>query len=224
MAINSSFIIEKLTDSLERISASVESLNEEVLSIDTEKPLSIQIEQTERMVRSIESVIQVLSEENNNTSHLLINDVLASSNQKLQELRQKHLEEETDTPREAAENIKKYIENPSDPGLLLSALKWIKTLVPPTIEEFETIPYETARINDSDLVIGEEFIETSGVNGEVKITYELTEDNEGQEVKTEIKREVVTEMVREIIRVGTKEIEPEEIPDEPEGDLEEPGE
>ena len=137
--------------------------------------------------------------------------------EELSSLRQRYLEEETDTPREAADNIAKYLENPGDTGLLQSALKYLLTQVPPLVEEIEIIPFETARINDPNLLIDTERIEIEGVNGEIKISYEvITED--GEEVRTEISREVIKEPVTQVIRVGTKAVDPVDPvdPEEPE--------
>lgn len=202
----------------------INSLKEnELFNNQRGKSLGEQVKNTEDALELIDKTSYFIQEYNSGINHILMQEFYNPLQEELVTLRQRYLEQETDTPREAAENIKKYLENPSDRGLLLSALKWIKTLVPPITEEFETIPYETARIDDETLFVGEEVIETDGLDGQVKVTYELIQEND-EEVKVEIKREVVTEMVREIIRVGTKEIEPEETPDEPEGDLEEPGE
>lgn len=202
----------------------INSLKEnELFNNQQGKPLGEQVKNTEDALELIDKTSHFIQEYNSGINHILMQEFYNPLQEELVTLRQRYLEQETDTPREAAENIKKYLENPSDRGLLLSALKWIKTLVPPITEEFETIPYETARIDDETLFVGEEVIETDGLDGQVKVTYELIQEND-EEVKVEIKREVITEMVREIIRVGTKEIESEETPDEPEGDLEEPGE
>ena len=81
------------------------------------------------------------------------------------------------------------------------------TQVPPLVEEIEIIPFETAKIDYPNLLIDTERIEIEGVNGEIKISYEvITED--GEEVRTEISREVIKEPVTQVIRVGTKAVDP----------------
>ena len=213
---NSYELISQLEETIETATQAIQQFKEsKVLTLNHDASLVEQIKQSEEAISHIHLLSQQVNQWHTNMNELLIHQLLLPIDTNLTELRQRYLEEETDTPREAAENIKRYIENPSDRGLLLSALKWIKTQVPPTVEEIETIPFETARIDDSSLYTGEEIIETPGADGEVKIIFEVTEID-GEEVKTEIERTTIKEMVREIIRVGTKEIKAPEAPEEDE--------
>lgn len=80
------------------------------------------------------------------------------------------------------------------------------TQVPPIVEEIEITPFETAKIYDPNLLIDTEIVEIEGVNGEIKISYEVITEN-GEEVKHEISREVTKESVTQVVRVGTMEEE-----------------
>ena len=80
------------------------------------------------------------------------------------------------------------------------------TQVPPVVEEIEIIPFETAKIYDPNLLVDTEHIEVEGVNGEIKVSYEVITEN-GEEIKHEISREVTKESVTQVIRVGTMEEE-----------------
>lgn len=179
------------------------------LSVDEGEPLSEQVKKTENIIQGINLISDNLNAKYNDFSSLIAYELLPSLDNDLNELREKYLEEETDTPREAAENIAKFLESPDDTALLRSALKYLMTQVPPTVEEIEIIPFETARIDDLNLLINTEYVEIEGSDGEVKITYELVEEN-GEEVKKEVSREVVREPVTKLIRVGTKAAEIEE--------------
>src|SRR5699024_6748031 len=174
------------------------TLEELELSIDNEQSLSEQINQAEEITNTLNQISSDLSVKYGDLSSIVD-----------YELSPMFTEEETDTPREAADNIAKYLENPGDTGLLQSALKYLMTQVPPLVEEIEIIPFETAKIDDPNLPIDTERIEIEGVNGEVKISYEvITEGSE--EVRKEISREVIKEPVTQVIRVGTKPAEVEE--------------
>ena len=179
------------------------------LSIDNNQSLSEQINQAEEITNTLNQISNDLSIKYGDLSSIIDYELSPIFTEELSSLRQRYLEEETDTPREAADNIAKYLENPGDTGLLQSALKYLMTQVPPLVEEIEIIPFETARINDPNLLIDTERIEIEGVNGEIKISYEvITEDSE--EVRKEISREVIKEPVTQVIRVGTKPAEVEE--------------
>ena len=59
------------------------------------------------------------------------------------------------------------------------------------------------------MYVGEEVVEAEGIEGELKIVYEITIQDE-EEVRTEILRKITKEPVRKVIRVGTKAVEIEE--------------
>lgn len=179
------------------------------LSVDEDEPLSEQVKKTENIIQSISLISENINAKYNDFSSLVGYELLPVLNNDLNELREKYLVEETDTPREAAENIAKFLESPGDTALLRSALKYLMTQVPPTVEETESIPFETAKIYDSNLTVDTEYVEIEGVDGEVKITYELIKEND-EEVRKEVSREVVREPVTKVIRIGTKALEIEE--------------
>ena len=177
------------------------------LSIDNNQSLSEQINQAEEITNTLNQISSDLSVKYGDLSSIVDYELSPMFTEELSSLRQRYLEEETDTPREAADNIAKFLENPTDTGLLQSALKYLMTQVPPVVEEIEIIPFETAKIDDPNLPIDTERIEIEGVNGEIKISYEvITEDSE--EVRKEISREVIKEPVTQVIRVGTKPVDP----------------
>ena len=204
---------ERLVRAIQGIKDIALTLEELDLSIDNEQPLSEQIKQAEEITNTLNKLSSDLSIKYGDLSSIIDYELSPMFTEELSSLRQRYLEEETDTPREAADNIAKYLENPTDTGLLQSALKYLMTQVPPLVEEIEIIPFETAKIDDPNLLIDTERIEIEGVNGEVKISYEvITEGSEedGEEVRKEISREVIKEPVTQVIRVGTKPAEVEE--------------
>lgn len=200
---------ERLATAIQDIKDIALTLEELELSIDNNQSLSEQIKQAEEITNTLNNMSNDLNVKYNDLSSIISFELSPMFIEELSSLRQRHLEEETDTPREAAENIAKYLENPGDTGLLQSALKYLMTQVPPVIEEVEIIPFETAKIYDSNLLVDTEHIEIEGVNGEIKISYEVITEN-GEEVKNEISREVTKEPVTKVIRVGTKAAETEE--------------
>ena len=204
---------ERLVTAIQGIKDIALTLEELELSINNEQSLSEQIKQAEEITNTLNQLSSDLSVKYGDLSSIIDYELSPMFTEELSSLRQRYLEEETDTPREAADNIAKFLENPSDTGLLQSALKYLMTQVPPLVEEIEIIPFETARINDPNLLIDTERIEIEGVNGEVKISYEvITEGSEedGEEVRKEISREVTKEPVTQVVRVGTKPAEVEE--------------
>ena len=200
---------ERLATAIQDIKDIALTLEELELSIDNNQSLSEQIKQAEEITNTLNNMSNDLNVKYNDLSSIINFELSPMFTEELSSLRQRHLEEETDTPREAAENIAKYLENPGDTGLLQSALKYLMTQVPPVVEEVEIIPFETARIDDPNLLIDTERIEIEGVNGEVKISYEVITEN-GEEVRNEISREVTKEPTTQVIRVGTKAAETEE--------------
>ena len=204
---------ERMVTTIQGIKDIALTLEELDLSIDNEQPLSEQIKQAEEITNTLNQLSSDLSVKYGDLSSIIDYELSPMFTEELSSLRQRYLEEETDTPREAADNIAKFLENPSDTGLLQSALKYLMTQVPPVVEETEIIPFETAKIDDPNLLIDTERIEIEGVNGEIKISYEvITEGSEedGEEVRKEISREVTKEPVTQVVRVGTKPAEVEE--------------
>ena len=221
---------ERLITSTQGIKDIALTLEELELSIDNNQSLSEQIKQAEDITNTLNQMSSDLSVKYGDLSSIINYELSPMFVEELSSLRQRYLEEETDTPREAAENIAKYLENPGDRGLLQSALKYLMTQVPPVVEEIEIIPFETARIDDPNLLIDTERIEIEGVNGEVTISYEVIIEN-GEEIRNEISREITKEPVTQVVRVGTKAVEIEEPvdpidpidpeePEEPEGPAE----
>ena len=204
---------ERLVTAIQGIKDIALTLEELELSIDNEQSLSEQINQAEEITNTLNQISSDLSVKYGDLSSIVDYELSPMFTEELSSLRQRYLEEETDTPREAADNIAKFLENPTDTGLLQSALKYLMTQVPPVVEEIEIIPFETAKIDDPNLPIDTERIEIEGVNGEVKISYEvITEGSEedGEGVRKEISREVTKEPVTQVVRVGTKPAEVEE--------------
>ena len=197
---------ERFVTAIEGIKDITLTLEELELSIDNNQSLSEQIKQAEEITNTLNRILNDLNTKYNDLSSIINYELSTMFTEELSSLRQRYLEEETDTPREAADNIAKYLENPGDTGLLQSALKYLMTQVPPTVEEIEIVPFETARINDPNLLIDTERIEIEGVNGEVTISYEVVTEN-GEEVRNEISREVTKEPVTQVVRVGAKAVE-----------------
>lgn len=198
----------------DRLSTAVSRMDPERFKLPSrEGGLSQQVRELEEASNDIKEVLEVVDEAYNSINSILNYDIGEYVRNELEVVRQRYLEQETDTAREAAELLDEYLENP-DPRLLRAALGWVKSQVPPTEEVYETIEYETAIIEDPEMYVGEEVVETEGEDGELKIVYEVT-IQDGEEVRTEILRKITKEPVRKVIRVGTKELETEE-PIEPE--------
>lgn len=199
---------ERLVGTIQDIKDIALTLEKLELSIDNKQSLSEQVKQAEEITNTLNQMSDDLSINYDNLSSIINYELSPMFREELSNLRQRYLEEETDTPREAAENIAKYLENPGDTGLLQSALKYLMTQVPPVVEEIEIIPFETAKIYDPNLLIDTEIVEIEGVNGEIKISYEVITEND-EEVKHEISREVTKEPVTKVVRIGTMEEEEE---------------
>lgn len=200
---------ERLVTSIQDIKDIALTLEELELSIDNEQSLSEQVKQAEEITNTLNQMSNDLSIKYGDLSSIINYELSPMFTEELSSLRQRYLEEETDTPREAADNIAKFLENPTDTGLLQSALKYLMTQVPPIVEEIEIIPFETARIDDPNLLVDTERIEIEGVNGEIKVSYEVITEN-GEEVRNEISREITKDPVTQVVRVGTKGTEEEE--------------
>lgn len=72
-----------------------------------------------------------------------------------------------------------------------------------TYTEDVTVPYETIRIADGDMMEGKEVVTTAGVNGKQIETYETVTLN-GETTTTLVSTDVITEVVNEVITYGTK--------------------
>ena len=68
----------------------------------------------------------------------------------------------------------------------------------------ETVKYDTVKINDSDMEVGTEKVQTQGVNGEDSVTYKVKLVNGKEDSKTEISRKETKKSVNKEVRVGTK--------------------
>ena len=199
---------ERLVTAIQDIKDIALTLEELELSIDNNQSLSEQVKEAEEITNTLNQMSNNLNVKYGDLSSIISYEISPMFTEELSSLRQRYLEEETDTPREAADNIAKYLENPGDTGLLQSALKYLMTQVPPVVEEIEIIPFETAKIYDSNFLVNTEHIEIKGVNGEIKVSYEIITEN-GEEVKHEISREIIKEPITQVIRVGTKPLEEE---------------
>ena len=172
---------------------------------DESDPLGKQIKDIEADSETIQNFLSELNDAYNTLNHILGVEIQQVFQANLVEKRQRYLEEETDTPREAAENIEAVLPMVGDDtmrGKLQAALKYLMTQVPPQVEELEDIPFETAKIYDDNLDEGTEIVEVEGELGQVKVTYEIVDEE-----RIEIGREVVKEPVRAVVRVGTKVVE-----------------
>ena len=193
----------------DRLGTAVNRMNSERFKLPSkEGSLSQQLRELEEASNDIEEVLEVVNEAYNSINSILNYDIGEYVSNELEVVRQRYLEEETDTAREAAELLEEYLEN-RDPRLLRAVLGWVRSQVPPTEEIYEAIEYETAIIEDPEMYAGDEVVEIEGIEGELKIVYEITIQDE-EEVRTEILRKITKEPVRKVIRVGTKELEIEE--------------
>lgn len=73
-----------------------------------------------------------------------------------------------------------------------------------TVTETEIIEFSSETVNDASLEKGKTRLITSGVNGELTITYEITLTDGVQTAKKELSRTVSKEPVAEVTAVGTK--------------------
>ena len=180
-------------------------LDKSFSTYDESDPLGKQIKDIEADSETIQNFLVELNDAYNTLNHILGVEIQQVFQANLVEKRQRYLEEETDTPREAAENIEAVLPMLGDEtmrGKLQAALKYLLTQVPPQVEELEDIPFETAKIYDDNLDEGTEVVEVEGELGQVKVTYEVVDEE-----RIEIAREVVKEPVRAVVRVGTKVVE-----------------
>lgn len=202
-------MIENLDELLLRVEEALnktKAVGEKILdksfsTYDESDPLGKQIKDIEADSETIQNFLVELNDAYNTLNHILGSEIQQVFQANLVEKRQRYLEEETDTPREAAENIEAVLPMVGDEamrGKLQAALKYLLTQVPPQVEELEDIPFETAKIYDENLAEGTEVVEVEGELGQVKVTYEIVDEE-----RIEIGREVVKEPVRAVVRVGT---------------------
>ena len=207
-------MIENLEELLIQVQDALDASNEvaegildmSFIAYDEDDSLGMQVKGVEKTIENLQLVLTELNNSYNLFNHVLGAELQQVYQTKLAEIRQRYLEEETDTAREAADNIVAVLPMVGDEvmrGRLQASLKFLMTQVPPIVEELEEIPFETARIDDANLAVGTEVVEVEGVLGQVKISYEITEV-EGEEVRTEVKREIVKEPIRAVVRVGTR--------------------
>lgn len=73
------------------------------------------------------------------------------------------------------------------------------------VSEIEKIEYKIKKVNTSNLKTGKEEVQTKGKDGEKKVTYIVTTDESGKELKrVEKESTIILEPTTEIIKVGTK--------------------
>ena len=189
-------MIERLQKIVKDLQSQLSLLEKETFEVDKSANLSEQIKVVESLLEKINKYSTDINFNFNELSNVVSFDINSYLNNELAELRQKHLLEETDTPREAYDNLVRAMENTPSNDLLLSVKKFLESQLPPTEEVIEEIPFETAKIVDSKLEEGQELVEVDGVNGQVKIIYEIIDGD-----RKEYSREIISEPVTKVIRV-----------------------
>ena len=189
-------MIERLQKIVKDLQNQLSLLEKETFEIDKSANLSEQIKVVESLLEKVNKYSTDINFNFNELSNVVSFDINSYLNNELAELRQKYLLEETDTPREAYDNLVRAMENTPSNDLLLSVKKFLESQLPPTEEVIEEIPFETAKIVDSKLEEGQEIVEVDGVNGQVKIIYEIIDGD-----RKEYSREIISEPVTKVIRV-----------------------
>ena len=189
-------MIERLQKIVKDLQNQLSLLEKETFEIDKSVNLSEQIKVVESLLEKVNKYSTDINFNFNELSNVVSFDINSYLNNELAELRQKYLLEETDTPREAYDNLVRAMENTPSNDLLLSVKKFLESQLPPTEEVIEEIPFETAKIVDSKLEEGQEIVEVDGVNGQVKIIYEIIDGD-----RKEYSREIISEPVTKVIRV-----------------------
>ena len=189
-------MIERLQKIVKDLQNQLSLLEKETFEIDESANLSEQIKVVESLLEKVNKYSTDINFNFNELSNVVSFDINSYLNNELAELRQKYLLEETDTPREAYENLVRAMESTPSNDLLLSVKKFLESQLPPTEEVIEEIPFETAKIVDSKLEEGQELVEVDGVNGQIKIIYEIIDGD-----KKEYSREIISEPVTKVIRV-----------------------
>lgn len=191
---------------LQKLNSAIDSfIDDTYIPKADDSSLKQRLKSLEGSYDNLNDIINIVNNSYNEIMNTLSLDIMQRLHDEIELLRQAYLEQETDTPREAAENITEYINNPTNIGLLKSALKYLLTTLPPTEEEELIINFKTARIEDDTLDVGTEIVEVEGVNGKMLVVYELLE-GDGEQVRNEIKRTIIQEPVMKVVRIGTKEI------------------
>lgn len=75
------------------------------------------------------------------------------------------------------------------------------------VVESEKIEFETKRVENSDLYVGNRKVTTEGVNGEKSVTYNAKYIDGVLVEKTYVSEEIVREPVDEVISIGTKKVD-----------------
>lgn len=189
-------MIERLQKIVKDLQNQLSLLEKETFEVDKSANLSEQIKKMESLLEKVNKYNTDINFNFNELSNVVSFDINSYLNNELAELRQKYLLEETDTPREAYDNLVRAMEDTPSNDLLLSVKKFLESQLPPTEEVLEEIPFETAKIVDSKLEEGQELVEIDGVNGQVKIIYEIIDGD-----KKEYSREIISEPVTKVIRV-----------------------
>lgn len=189
-------MIERLQKIVKDLQSQLSLLEKETFEVDKSANLSEQIKVVESLLEKVNKYSTNINFNFNELSNVVSFDINSYLNNELAELRQKYLLEETDTPREAYENLVRAMENTPSNDLLLSVKKFLESQLPPTEEVIEEIPFETAKIVDSKLEEGQELVEVDGVNGQVKIIYEIIDGD-----RKEYSREIISQPVTKVIRV-----------------------
>lgn len=198
-------LIERLQKSLSELQSKISVLDLKDFKIDDSLSLSEQIKHIETLLNKINQINNDLSLEYDNISSILNMELSTLLNNKVSQLRKQKLIEETDTPREAYDNLTAFMKDsidmlPQDKlNLLLSIEKYLEEQLLPTKEVIKEIPFDVAKIEDSSLTGDEEIVEVEGVVGQEKIIYEINGD-----VETELSREVILRPVTKVIRVAPK--------------------
>lgn len=198
-------LIERLQKSLSELQSKISLLDLKDFKIDDSLSLSEQIKHIETLLNKINQINNDLSFEYNNISSILNMELNTLLNNKVSQLRKQKLIEETDTPREAYDNLTAFMKDsidmlPQDKlNLLLSIEKYLEEQLLPTKEIIKEIPFDIAKIEDNSLTGDEEIVEVEGVVGKEKIIYEINGD-----VETELSREIILQPVTKVVRVAPK--------------------
>ena len=72
------------------------------------------------------------------------------------------------------------------------------------LEEFESVPYQTKKVDDPNLDKGKQTVEQKGKNGKKTLTYHVRRENGVEVSRTLTKSEVSEKPQEEIVKVGTR--------------------
>lgn len=189
-------MIDRLKKIVQDLQVQLVKLEEETFEVNEASSLSEQIKGLESLLEKVNKYNSDISLNFSELSNIISFEINTYLNGEIAQLRQRYLLEETDTPREAYDNLVRAMEDTPSNDLLLSVKKFLETQLPPTEEVIEEIPFETAKIVDSKLEEGQELVEVDGVNGQVKIIYEIIDGD-----KKEYSREIISQPVTKVIRV-----------------------